>query len=119
LFLKCKEVKSIWNELKLEKERAELCLCQDAKAVVLNCEKEKGVLIACLLWRWWTRRNKINAKESGGSKESLLSQVKFWAGEAEQYCKRQRQITTVSTAEKAWQAPVGDTMKNQRGYGVL
>jgi hypothetical protein len=74
LFLRCKEVKKIWKDLKLEDEREKFCLCHDAKAVVkmlLDLHEEKRIMIACLLWRWWTRRNKINAKDKIGSGESV------------------------------------------------
>jgi hypothetical protein len=69
LFLRCKEAKKIWRELKIEEERLILCECRDAKEVVhqmLNMREGKAVLISCLLWRWWTYRNKINAKDKSG-----------------------------------------------------
>jgi hypothetical protein len=53
LFLRCKAVKGVWQDLKLEKERNDLCLCPDAKSVVhhiLSLGEEKSSLIACLLW---------------------------------------------------------------------
>jgi hypothetical protein len=85
LFFKCKEVRGLWADLQIEKERKQLSLCPDAKAVVqdiLAMEEEKSTLIACFLWRWWTRRNKINAKERTGEPIEIISQVRFWAGEA-------------------------------------
>jgi hypothetical protein len=116
LFLKCKEVRSLWIDLNLEKERLILRDYPYAKSVVheiLRMEREKAVMIACLLWRWWTRRNKINAREIGGSKESVRSQVYFWVGEATRYCQKQKQqqVTRTVLGEKKWQAPVGDTLK--------
>jgi hypothetical protein len=47
-------------------------------------------VIACLLWWWRTRRNKLNPKEKKCSGDSLLSQVRFWAGECAQYCSKQK-----------------------------
>jgi hypothetical protein len=88
LFLRCKEVRKVWAELKLEEERRTLCECPDAKMVVhemIGMGEGKSTLIACLLWCWWTRRNKLNAKDKVGDHGSLVAQVRYWASESTQY----------------------------------
>jgi hypothetical protein len=68
----------------------------DAKSVIhniLQMGEGKSCLIACLLWRWWTRRNKINAKDNVGDKTSLISQIRFWAGESAVYYSKDRAQT--------------------------
>jgi hypothetical protein len=113
LFFKCKEVRGLWADLQIEKERKQLSLCPDAKAVVqdiLAMGEEKSTLIACFLWRWWTRRNKINAKERTGEPIEIISQVRFWAGEAKQYCTNSTSDTP-QTEKLVWQRPTGDILK--------
>jgi ribonuclease HI len=113
LFLRCKDVKSVWRDLKLEKEREDLCLCPDAKSVIhliLNLGDDKSTLIVCLLWQWWTRRNKINAKENTGNAEQLVSQVRYWAEECAEYYKK-KQAGNRRISDVQWQAPKGDVLK--------
>jgi hypothetical protein len=113
LFLRCKEVRSVWKDMKLEKERNDLCLCPDAKSVVhhiLLLGEEKSSLIACLLWNWWTRRSKLNANEAACSTERLSAQVRYWAGKSAQYCGKQKKEKN-ETVEQKWQVPSGDTLK--------
>jgi hypothetical protein len=89
------------------------CLCHDAKAVVkmlLDLHEEKRIMIACLMWRWWTRRNKINANDKIGSGESVLQHIKYWAVESALYYKTQ-QTENNSPVEEQWQKPVGDCLK--------
>jgi hypothetical protein len=78
--------------------------------MLLDLHEEKRIMIACLLWRWWTRRNKINAKDKIESGESVLQQTKYWAGESALYCKTQRTEKN-SPVEEQWQKPVGDCLK--------
>jgi hypothetical protein len=66
LFFKCKKMKKEWERLEMETIRECSCSCQSAHAVIeelpLLTENEK-CKVCCSIWRWWTRRNKINAKE--------------------------------------------------------
>jgi hypothetical protein len=71
---------------------------------------EKSVLIACFLWRWWTDRNKINAKDNTGGHENILSQIRYWAGEATQYWKKVPPDKVVAAVTQ-WQAPAEDSLK--------
>jgi hypothetical protein len=72
--------------------------------------EDQSIVIACLLWRWWTRRNEINAKERTGDPAEILSQVHFWAGEANIYCSKT--VSEKPSTEKcSWQKPRGDTLK--------
>jgi hypothetical protein len=90
-----------------------LSLCPDAKTVVqelLVADEDKSILIACLLWRWWTRRNKLNAKEKTGAHGEIVSQVRYWAGEENQYCRKLNSERTPAE-EPVWQHPVGDRLK--------
>jgi ribonuclease HI len=114
LFLKCKEVKYVWRELKLEDERLILCTCPDAKAVVhhiLSLKEEVSSLIACLLWHWWNRRNKINSKEFAGDKINLVSKVHSWAGESKLYCSRVQKAAPTENATSVWRPPRENVLK--------
>jgi hypothetical protein len=113
LFLRCKEIKKIWRELKIEEERLILCECRDATEVVhqmLNMREGKAVLISCLLWRWWTYRNKINAKDKPGGQDNLVHQIRVCVGESEQFCKNVPSDSAPSTTA-VWKAPTGDKLK--------
>ncbi|XP_073363561.1 uncharacterized protein [Aegilops tauschii subsp. strangulata] len=82
LFPKCKLVKKIWRTLQLEDVRERLCTCTDASAVVqeiLRLPENKKLLAICLLWRWWTWRNKVNAGETAVHLNSLPAEISHWA----------------------------------------
>jgi hypothetical protein len=69
LFLKCKEMIAVWKELGLEDIRQRMCSYQHAGAMleeIMKLDKKKQISVCCLLWRWWTRRNKINHHEKVG-----------------------------------------------------
>lgn len=113
LFFHCKEVKTIWKELGLDNERTKLGACPNARAVVqelLGLNSERSILCATLLWQWWSRRNKINAKEKVGPPAGILSQVRYWAGEAKTYCSKSASGRARADVQ-CWQRPEGDMLK--------
>jgi hypothetical protein len=58
----------LWRELQLGGIRERMCACRNAKEVIqtiLEQDEDRSTLISCLLWRWWCRRNRINAKGEG------------------------------------------------------
>jgi hypothetical protein len=114
LFLKCKEIKKLWIQFGLEKVRERMCACIDAKEMIkeiLNLEMDQRVLIVCMLWCWWRIRNKINAKESKGAGDSLVSQVQYWVSESAMHCKKVSVTGMPPTHSVNWTAPEGDVLK--------
>jgi hypothetical protein len=59
-----------------------------------------------MIWRWWTNRNKINAKEKVGGQENVVAQTRFWAGECKVFCSKVRPVETTE-----WKTPSGDRLK--------
>ena len=65
LFLKCKQVKSVWHNLQVEDIRCSLLSAPDALSVFEMVEalpSPKRELVLILMWDWWTARNKKNAE---------------------------------------------------------
>jgi hypothetical protein len=113
LFLRCKEVTKIWRELKLENIRNQMCQAQDGKEAVqelLNLTERDSVQVCCLLWCWWGRRNKINAKENVGPWEHTVGQIRTWTAESLQHCGKLMKEKTERPG-LMWQAPIGDVLK--------
>jgi hypothetical protein len=53
----------VWKEFGLEDLRYRMASYQHAGAMIeeiLKLDAKTQVTAFCLLWRWWTRRNKIN-----------------------------------------------------------
>jgi hypothetical protein len=76
LFLKCKEVRKVWELLGLEKVCDRMCSFGNANDVVhelLGLKECDRVLISCMWWCWWTARNKLNFE---GQQISVMSVVK-------------------------------------------
>jgi hypothetical protein len=96
----------------MEEDRLVLCACPDAKVVnqILNMGEEKGVLIACLLWRWWSHRNKLNAKDKTGGQESIVKQIRFWAAESGNFFKKVP-LEKIPALSAGWKAPTGNCLK--------
>jgi hypothetical protein len=112
LFFKCKKMKKEWERLEMETIRECSCSCQSAHAVIeelpLLTENEK-CKVCCSIWRWWTRRNKINAKEP-----AIISLDACFAcrgsRESAQYCTIQRASQQKIEVE-AWTAPSNGCLK--------
>jgi hypothetical protein len=113
LFFKCKEIVQEWKRLKLESIRDCMSQCQSAHAmidVLISLRQEEQTKVCCLLWRWWTRRNKINVKETAISMDTLHAEIVYWSGESTQFCSRQ-QIEKKQKVQQASIAPPGDWLK--------
>jgi hypothetical protein len=82
IFLHCKQVKLLWRMLNLEEEREKLCLCLNAKDMLMDIfqvEEQKRLLIIALLWQWWTTRNKKNVGDGIRSVQEVAFQSRRWA----------------------------------------
>ena len=86
---------------------------KNAKVMVgdlLALEEDKRILAACTLWRSWTRRNKINAKEKAWSLTELMSQIKYWSSESKLFC--QKNVASTTNREiQHWSAPADGSIK--------
>jgi hypothetical protein len=115
LFCKCKEVQKLWENLGLKDVCDRMAECMTAKAMVdcvLSLLDEERVKVCCLLWRVWTRRNKLNAGETAWSVSETQAQVCYWVGESLLYCRRQKLVNQPSQNDRlAWSPPVGDELK--------
>jgi hypothetical protein len=113
LFLKCKETKEIWARMGLGDLCDRMASYKHAGAVVqeiLNLNDEKKILLSCLLWRCWLRRNKINAGEKAPSIDDTIGQIMYWTRESS-ILGRQKSVATAEKQAGRWRAPEGDTIK--------
>ncbi|XP_073360407.1 uncharacterized protein [Aegilops tauschii subsp. strangulata] len=113
LFIRCKEVKKLWREMQLEDVRLRLCACANARQVVqqiITLREQDEVLVACMLWKWWNQRNKLNKGEKICPVENTAAQVRSWALE---HLQRKMNSVTERTARPAcrWTKPDGDQLK--------
>jgi hypothetical protein len=70
----------VWKEFGLEDLRYRMASYQHAGAMIeeiLKLDAKTQVTAFCLLWRWWTRRNKINQQEKVGGVEEVIGQVQY------------------------------------------
>jgi hypothetical protein len=89
LFLKCKEVKKCWKLIKMEVLHDHMCTFTTADSVVqeiLNLQTDDRTLVVCMLWQWWSARNKLNSEGQQLSVEAVVRQAQYWASESEQFC---------------------------------
>ena len=57
----------------------------DAKEVVQsvpNLPEGQRVLLTSMLWRWWSRRNKVNAGEKREAYRRNAIVMEYWASES-------------------------------------
>ncbi|KAM0830575.1 hypothetical protein ACQ4PT_066116 [Festuca glaucescens] len=112
LFLKCKPAKAIWRELKLEKVREKLLLCEGSKdfiANVLKLEQKQKLLTVGLLWWVWQARNKVVAGDRKKLQDSIPCLARRSASEFEQFFTRDKQPKKQITP--SWTPPMGDELK--------
>lgn len=63
LFLRCKEVRKMWRECGMECTHLKLLECQSPKELLellFQLPTHAQLSSICLLWCWWTERNKAN-----------------------------------------------------------
>ncbi|KAE8793541.1 Cyclopropane-fatty-acyl-phospholipid synthase [Hordeum vulgare] len=114
LFLKCKQVKQVWRAGSLERTRQALLLCQTPKdmlATIFKMPEPQKLRVLCLLWCWWSERNKVNQKKRRMSAESLVASVNFTSMEWVEFLGRKE--PEPKHAER-WKPPPAD-YKNQPG----
>jgi hypothetical protein len=113
LFVKCKMVKKIWEDLGLAELRHRLWDMQTAKAMmeeILKLEKEQRTLVCCMMWQWWSNRNKVNANEKARAMAEIVSKTRYWTAESLQFCQKERTNSNV-LQPVSWQAPEEDRIK--------
>ena len=49
---------------------------------VLDLPEDQRVLVTCMLWRWWNRRNKVNAGEKKEACRRNATVMEYWASES-------------------------------------
>jgi hypothetical protein len=77
LFFKCKNIREVWKAFGLEEVCDRLCGHESANSVVqeiLGLKEEYRILICCLLWRTWLRRNKLNAEGKSQTNKELIGE---------------------------------------------
>jgi hypothetical protein len=113
LFLKCKEMKELWEKLGMPEFYQQLCSFETAQDVIqqiLLLDDEKRVLICCMLWQWWQKRNKQNKEGKIISTETVWRQARYWTAECMQFCGKKRK-EAVQTQIQHWQRPEGERLK--------
>lgn len=106
LFFKCKQVRECWRVLNLDQLRTKLMLCQSGREVMqmiwsFSSEEQRKVII--FLWRWWSARNKVNAKEKRWSTADICSSVIYHLTEFERLT--QHKGTKESMPQARWRPP--------------
>jgi hypothetical protein len=117
LFLKCKEMKRLWNSIGMEDLHHRMSTHETAQAVVqeiLLLNDEKKVLIFCMLWRWWMQRNKKNIEGMITSVDEILRQARYWTNESLQVCSKRMQQSTPGPIQR-WQKPAEQVLKGVIG----
>lgn len=78
LFLKCKVVKALWQEMQMSEDREHLLLCEGPKDLIskiLQMPGDKSLKCVMMLWTWWDTRNKKNAGEPQRNQISVAKRV--------------------------------------------
>jgi hypothetical protein len=86
LFFKCKEVKECRRGLNLEKHSQILAAChsgRDMMQKIWSFSSQIQLQIVVLLWRWWSARNKVNARENRITGSKVCSLVVFYVAQFE------------------------------------
>ena len=88
LFFKCKEAKTAWRELNLERIRCALLEAGSARGVmetILRLQEEEQLTVILLLWMWWDERNK---RRENGRNRTPAEVAYMAAAHAENYMKK-------------------------------
>uniref|UniRef100_A0ACD5X3E3 Uncharacterized protein n=1 Tax=Avena sativa TaxID=4498 RepID=A0ACD5X3E3_AVESA len=112
LFLKCKPIKKIWQELKLEDLRIKWSEFSDPKdfiEAVLQCESSRKTMCIALVWNWWTTRNKVNAESKTVQPEQVTIQIRKSSNEYLEFFTKQ--IPEKVVVLQQWKAPPLDIQK--------
>ncbi|GJM91514.1 hypothetical protein PR202_ga07890 [Eleusine coracana subsp. coracana] len=84
LFLKCKAVKECWRLTNLEDVRVRLTNCRTSKETITEIwrlEADTQLKVWVLLWRWWSARNKVNARERTAYGAEIYSDIIYYINE--------------------------------------
>jgi hypothetical protein len=61
---------------------------EDVVHDIISLEEKKSTIVCCMLWSWWLRRNKLNAREKACTEENLRGQILYWSQECDTYCSK-------------------------------
>ena len=112
LFFKCKEAKTAWRELNLERIRCALTEAGSARGVMETILKLKGkeqLTVILLLWMWWDGRNKRRENE----RKHTPAEVAYMAAAyAKNYlCKETEVLLPDNRQSPSWEKPPGGWCK--------
>jgi hypothetical protein len=84
-------MKELWKKIGMPELHDQLCTFESPSDVIqqiLVLNEEKKVLIVCMLWQWWHKRNKLNKEGKIISTEAVWRQAQYWASECLFYCRQ-------------------------------
>jgi hypothetical protein len=112
LFVRCKEVKTIWRELGFEPVRLKLESKETVHEVLdelWKLGKEHRIQIVTFWWLWWRERNRIREGDILAKTEEMVYQIKSSA--AEYSCCFTKDEGTAGRRCMKWQPPHEDVIK--------
>jgi hypothetical protein len=112
LFVRRKEVKTIWRELGLEPVRLKLESKETVREVLDELWKlgrEQRIQIVTFWWLWWRERNRIREGDIPAKTEDMVYQIKCSA--AEYSCCFTKVEGTAGQRCMKWQPPPKDVIK--------
>lgn len=112
LFLRCKEVKKIWRGCELEYTRQLLLNYQtprDLLAAVFKLPEITKLRTICLLWSWWTERNKVYHKKHRLTLEALQAWINFLTVEWVEFLGVKEKSAASSVTK--WSPPPAEVLK--------
>jgi hypothetical protein len=71
--------------------------------------EEKKILVCCMLWQWWTRRDKLNAEGKLIDVRDAFGQARYWASESVLHCQKEKDKAL--SARISWSPPENDILK--------
>lgn len=96
--------------MQLDGVREKLSACANVGQLMhemLRLPENIKMLVVCLLWRWWTWRNKLNAGEKVCSLDGLSTEINHWAVDSLALCRQPRTSQTEAQVH-AWRRPEED-----------
>jgi hypothetical protein len=111
-FCKCKMVKPIWRKLQLEDIREKLCDCPNVISfleTILNLDEEKKLTVCCILWIWWSERNKANVGDKIRSTQQVISSISTHVMEYKSLSEKRSVLRT--TSMPSWELPMHNYVK--------
>lgn len=112
LFFRCKEVRKMWRACGLEETRQKLLPCHSPRQVlirILSLPDEEKLNTICLLWLWWTERNKANHQVQRATEQEFSFMLSKHITEWRQfYAKPEKSLTK---KKSLWSKPAMNFVK--------